>query len=221
MAERWQTSESRSAAVFFRDSTTGAPVTGLTPTGTARYKDGTAGAPAVTVTEVSGGFYRVALASVLTKDALVVVDGGGSLTTTRYVALEVPVGGYVDQLDAAVSTRATAAAQATMQAAITALGTPAQASDTTTLLARLTAARALLLDGLNNLDVAVSTRATHAEATADPSGVTTLLARLTATRAGLLDLLSNLDAAVSTRARPVDVAVTVTAPTSARGEIGP
>jgi hypothetical protein len=108
VAERIQTSEARTYAVFYRDSV-GAPVTGLTPTGTARFKDGTAGAPAVTVTEVGGGFYRVTLAATVVKDVLVVVDGGATLTTTRYVAIEIPVGGYVDKVDATVSSRATPA----------------------------------------------------------------------------------------------------------------
>jgi hypothetical protein len=201
VAERIQSSEARSYAVFFRDST-GTPVTGLTPAGIARYKDGTAGAPAVTVTEVGGGFYRVALASTVTKDVLVVVDGAGSLTTTRYVALEIPVGGYVDSIDAATSTRATLTGQTAMQ------------TDITTLVGRLTSARALLLDSLSNLDAAISSRATHAEATSDTAGTSTLLGRITSVRAGYLDLLQLLDAAVSTRATPADVHVTVSgAPT--------
>ena len=154
MAERWQTSEGRVAAVFFRDST-GAPATGLTPTASSNYKDGTAGAPAATVVEVGNGFYRVTFASALTKDVLVRVDGGATLTTTRYAALEVPVGGYVDLIDVAISTRATAAALtaltaavgtpaqaaalATLQAAVTALGAPAQAAALSALSALVTA----------------------------------------------------------------------------------
>jgi hypothetical protein len=189
VAERWQSSEARTAGCFFRDST-GAPVTGLTPTAAAAHKDGTAGAPAVAVAEVSLGFYRLTFASAPTKDVLVRVDGGATLTATRYAALEVPVGGYVDSLDTTVSSRAAAAA-------VAALGSPAQASDTATLLGRLSSTRAGLLD---NLDAAVSSRATHAEATADTSGTTTLLARLTGTRAALLDALSLLDVAVSSRA---------------------
>lgn len=137
------------AAVFFRD-TSGNPVTALTPTATSAYKDGTAGAPAATVAEVSSGFYRVTFASAPTKDVLVRVDGGGSLTTTRYIALEVPVGGYVDSVDATVSSRATSAALATVQA-----DTDALQVDTATLLARLTLARALLLD---QLDLALADR---------------------------------------------------------------
>lgn len=159
MAERWQSSEGRVAAVFFRDSV-GAPVAGLTPTAVVAYKDGTGGAPTAAVAEVANGFYRVTFSAALTKDALVRVDGGATLTTTRYAALEVPVGGYVDSLDATVSSRATAAAVATLQAAVTALGAPAQDVDMATLLARISASRALLLDLLVNLDVPVSTRAT-------------------------------------------------------------
>lgn len=63
--------------------------------------------------------------------------------------------------------------------------------DTTTLLTRLTATRAGLLD---NLDAAVSTRSVYAGA--DTGGTTTLLGRLTALRAAALD---NLDVATSTR----------------------
>jgi hypothetical protein len=197
VAERWQTSEARTAKVFLRDST-GNPMTGLTPTAVTQHADGTAGAPAASVTEItvggSRGFYLVTLAGAPTKDVVVRVDGGATLTTTRYVALEIPVGGYVDSVDATTSSRATAAAQTAMQ------------TDITTLLTRLSAARALLLDNLANVDAAISTRATHAEATGDTAGTTTLLARLTATRAGLLDALSLLDVAVSTRADSAAVA---------------
>lgn len=94
--------------MFFRDAT-GAPVTGLTPTAVVLHKDGTGGAPTATVAEVGSGFYRVSLSAAPVKDLFVRVDGGGSLTSTRYVALEVPVGGYVDDLDATVSSRATPA----------------------------------------------------------------------------------------------------------------
>lgn len=154
MAERWQTSEGRVAACFFRNDT-GSPVTGLTPTAAVLHKDGSGGAPTANVVEVGNGFYRVVFSAAPTKDVLVRVDGGGTLSTTRYVALEVPVGGYVDQLDAAISTRATALALAAVQADTDALQT-----DTATLLARLTALRAAALDFL---DVAVSTRATPAD----------------------------------------------------------
>lgn len=61
----------------------------------------------------------------------------------------------------------------------------------TTLLARLTAIRAGLLD---NIDAAVSSRSTYAGA--DTAGTTTLLARVSAARALLLD---NLDANISSR----------------------
>lgn len=64
-------------------------------------------------------------------------------------------------------------------------------SGVTTLLGRLTAIRAGLLD---NLDAAISTRSTYAGA--DTAGTTTLLGRLTLVRSLLLD---NLDAAISTR----------------------
>lgn len=148
MAERWQTSEARTAAVYFEDPAGPTPLTGLAPTATTYYKDGTAGAPAATVTEVGGGFYRVNLASAPTKDVLVRVYGGTS--TAGYAAQEIPVGGYVDNLDAAVSSRATALALAAVQA-----DTDALQVDTATLLARLTALRAAALD---YLDVAISSR---------------------------------------------------------------
>lgn len=98
-----------------------------------------------------------------------------------------------DRIDATVSSRAS-------QAAVTALGDPAQASDVATLLGRLTAARATALD---LLDVAVSSRAGAASVDALAGLVDDLEGRLTATRAGLLD---NLDAAVSSRATAASVA---------------
>lgn len=190
MAERWQTSEGRTAAVFFRD-TTGAPVTGLTPTATSAFKDGTAGAPAATVTEVGNGFYRIGFASAPTKDVLVRVDGGGTLTTTRYIALEVPVGGYVDSIDALISSRATAAAVTALSSAITALGSPAQASALT---------------------------AVQADTDALQLDTATLLARLTSARAAAMDFLAQLDPGLANRiARQSDVQVTVTGTT--RGQV--
>jgi hypothetical protein len=156
VAERWQTSESRSAAVFFEDTAGPTPLTGLTPTATTYYKDGTAGAPAATVTEVGGGFYRVSLASAPTKDVLVRVYGGSS--TAGYVAQEIPVGGYVDSVDVTVSSRASASSLASVQS-----DTDLLQVDVATLLSRLSSARATLLDLLVNLDVAVSTRATAAD----------------------------------------------------------
>jgi hypothetical protein len=189
--ERWQSSEARTAAVFFRDAT-GVPVTGLTPAATVAYKDGTAGAPTATVTAVSGGFYRLTFSAPLTKDVLVLVDGGGTLTTTRYAALEVPVGGYVDNDDVAISTRATHA-EATGDTA-----------GTTTLLSRLTGPRAVLLDNLSNLDAAVSVLTGRLSAARAvlldnlDAPISTLTGRLTAARALLLDNLSNLDAPVTT-----------------------
>ena len=194
MAERWQTSEARVAAVYFEDPAGPTPLTGLSPTAAVYHKDGTAGAPTATVAEIGGGFYRVTFSAAPTKDLVVRVYGGTS--TAGYAAQEVPVGGFPDYIDAAISSRATASALATAQA------------DLTTLVGRITATRAALLDNLANLDAAISTRATHAEATADTAGTTTLLGRLTATRAGLLDALALLDVAVSTRATPADVSST-------------
>lgn len=67
---------------------------------------------------------------------------------------------------------------------------PSDSSGTTTLLSRLSAARAGYLDVLNGLIAAIWAAVT------DSSGTTTLLSRLTALRATALD---NLDVAVSTR----------------------
>ena len=195
MAERWQTSEGRTAAVFFRD-TTGAPVTGLTPTATSAFKDGTAGAPAATVTEVGNGFYRIGFASAPTKDVLVRVDGGGTLTTTRYIALEVPVGGYVDSIDTATSTRAS-------QASVTALGSPAQAAD-------YTSARAAKLD---QLDASVSSRATAAAVTA--LGSPAQASDWTSARAAKVD---NLDAPISSRATSAAVSALSSAITAVQAD---
>lgn len=86
-------------------------------------------------------------------------------------------------LDVAVSTRSTYAG--------------ADTAGTTTLLGRLTAIRATLLDQLSLLDVAISSRLDAAGYTApDNAGVGTLVGRLTAGRASNLD---NLDALVSSR----------------------
>lgn len=195
MAERWQTAEARVAAVFFRDAS-GVPVTGLTPTATVVHKDGSGSAPTGTVAEVANGFYRVTLSAAPTKDVLVCVDGGASLSTTRYVALEVPVGGYVDNLDAAVSSRATSAALTTLQAAVTALGSPAQASALASLVTTVgTPAQASALSAL------ATACGSPAQASALTAAVVTLLAE------------------IDTRATPDDLAVTVTAPLTAHAEI--
>ena len=84
-------------------------------------------------------------------------------------------------VDAAISSRSTYAGGDT--------------AGTGTLLARLTATRAGLLDNLSNLDAAISSRSTYGGA--DTSGTTTLLARLTSTRSTLLDNLNYLDSAIS------------------------
>jgi hypothetical protein len=197
VSERWQTAEPRSAAVFFRDST-GAPVTGLTLTATAAHKDGSTGAPAVTSTEVGNGFYRIGFTTAPAKDVLVLVDGGATLTTTRYAALEVPVGGYVDAVDAPTSSRSSATAVAGVQ------------TDTTALLTRLTAARATLLDLLSRLDATVTSRSS--QASVDMVGSP-------AQAAALANAVTALTSEIGTRARPADVAVTVTTPVRAQVEI--
>jgi hypothetical protein len=82
----------------------------------------------------------------------------------------------IANLDATVSSRSTYSG--------------ADTAGTTTLLGRLTAARAGYLDVLNGIVAAIWAAVT------DSSGITTLLGRLTGTRATNLD---NLDAAISTR----------------------
>lgn len=163
MAERWTTSEARVAAVYFEDPAGPTPLTGLSPVAVVYHKDGTGGAPTATVAEVGGGFYRVTLSAAPTKDLLVRVYGGTS--TAGYAAQEIPVGGYVDYIDAAISSRATALALAVAQADIDLLQV-----DTATLLSRLTTLRAAALDFL---DVAVSTRATPADLDVTVSAPTT------------------------------------------------
>ena len=70
-------------------------------------------------------------------------------------------------------------------------------SGTTTLLSRLTATRANLLD---NLDAAISSRLSAANYTAPANAdIATLLSRLSIARAALLDNLALLDAAISSR----------------------
>lgn len=109
----------------------------------------------------------------------------------------------LDNLDATISSRTK---PADTQAAVTLVTTttnltnaPPDSSGVTTLLSRLSAARAGYLDLLNTyLDAAISSRSTYAGA--DTSGTTTLLSRLNSARAGYLDLLNTyLDAAVSSR----------------------
>jgi hypothetical protein len=127
---RQQTGENRTHRVFLTDDD-GLPLTGLTPTALAwRASDG-ASLPAPAVEEVGGGFYRV-LTGAIVADAVIRVDRG-SPGAGRYVALEVIVGGYVDSLDATVSSRATAAA-------VAALGAPAQGADLVSVQAVLVAA---------------------------------------------------------------------------------
>ena len=117
-------------------------------------------------------------------------------------------------LDAAISTRVPSDdlrlnKLANMDAAVS---TRASAADVQTLLARLTAARAALID---RLDAAVSSRATPADVPAAPD--VSALARLdvaVSTRAAPADIpaapdLANLDVAVSTRAQPSDIPAAV------------
>lgn len=187
---RWQTGETRHAVVFIADNLdVAAP--GLAPTCAARrVSDGTV-LSAPTVAEVGGGFYRFSFTAPSNDSFVFLVDAGATLDNAhRYVPVEIPAGGYPDQLDAAVSSRSSAAAVAAVQA------------DTTTLLARLTSARAALLD---NLDAAITSRESAATGATIIAFVDELETRLTAARAILLDNLSRLDVAVSTRATPADV----------------
>lgn len=142
---RWQTGEQREA-VFYLDDAAGVPQTGLAPTVVAlRVSDGTV-LPPPAVAEVGSGFYRFTFTAPAAGSYVFLADGGAALEAARFVPLEVPVGGYVDRIDVALST---------IEGLIADLGDPAQAADVATLLARLTAARAALLD---HLDVDVSTR---------------------------------------------------------------
>jgi hypothetical protein len=136
MTDRWQTNETRQEPHAFRDNA-GVPVTGLTPTATVRHVDGTANPPTATVAEIGGGGYRLVMSAPATRSLFVVIDGGPTLTATRYVFQSIPVGGYVDQVDATISSRATHA-EATSDTA-----------GTTTLVSRLTGPRAAALDNLD------------------------------------------------------------------------
>lgn len=114
-------------------------------------------------------------------------------------------------LDATVSSRASATALAAVQVDADALQ-----ADTATLLARLTSGRAALLDNLADLDAAISSlgspaqasalAAVQADADALQADTATLLARLTSGRAGLLDNLADLDASVSSLGSPAQAA---------------
>lgn len=174
MAVRQQTGEVRAQRVFITDDD-GVPATGLTPTAVARHGDTGALLTAPMVEELGDGFYRV-LTGALPADTVVRIDRG-TAGAGRYIALEVVVGGYVDSVDATITSRASSAsvtalgspAQAAALVAVSqaiddlhaAVGNPAQASAYTT-------ARAALLDNLSRLDVAVSTRATPAQITTAP-----------------------------------------------------
>lgn len=132
------------------------PGTGLSPVVTARRVSDGVVLTAPTVVAVGSGFYRFAFTAPTSDSYVFLVDAATLTGTHRYVPMEIPAGGYLDLIDVATSTRAT-------QASVTALGAPAQATDMATLLGRLTATRASLLDTLTLLDVAVSTRATPAD----------------------------------------------------------
>lgn len=172
---RWTTGETR-RAVFWLASNTDVAATGLAPTVTARRVSDGAALAAPAATEVGDGFYSFAFTAPSSDSFVFLVDGGAALDAAhRYVPLEVPAGGYVDNADVATSTRSSAV-------------------DAATLLARLTATRAGALD---LLDAATSTRATTAQLSTVQLLVDDLETRLSAARALLLD---NLDAAVSSRA---------------------
>lgn len=83
--------------------------------------------------------------------------------------------------------------------------------------ARLTGARAALLDNLANLDAAISSRSTYAGA--DTEGTTTLLSRLSTTRAAALDYL---DVSVASRLAAADgIALSTALPgTPTAGTVG-
>lgn len=146
-------------------------------------KDGAAFAAITpTVTERGSGWYSLALTTAHT-DTL--GDLALHVTATGADPSDLACRIVAGSLDADVSSRSTYAGGDT--------------AGTTTLLSRLTAIRAGLLD---NLDAAVSSRSIYAGG--DTAGTTTLLARLTAGRAGNLDLL---DVAISVLAAYVDTEV--------------
>lgn len=96
-------------------------------------------------------------------------------------------------------------AELAVVSSVTALGSPAQATDVATLLARLTSARAAALD---LLDVAVSTRASAASYTAARAALLDRLDVLLSSRAAVTDIASALNAtlaAVASRAAQTSV----------------
>ena len=183
----------RFAAHYTYDGTNKTGLTGLTAKVYA--PDGTlAGTPAVT--ELGDGIYRTAtLSPTQMGEYLCVFTAPAGTTDVRNVSAAFTVGrGGIGNLDAAISSRATAA-QVWTNGTRTITGGAGTSTltigDVQTAMTSqgFTAARGTKLD---NLDAAVSTRSTYAGG--DTAGTITLLNRLTAPRATLLD---NLDASIA------------------------
>lgn len=173
-------------------------VTGLNVSCTVRDRAGTVLANAQTATEIGGGLYRYTLAAgsnTVEGECIAVFTTATTTVDQRDIpALWVVSKGGIENLDAAVTTRlATVGYTAPDNAGITSLGT-----DLTTLLGRLSAARALLLDNLASLDAAVSSRLAAADYSATD----------------LSSIVTTLDGIVTSLA---DAAVTVVSPVSVDG----
>jgi hypothetical protein len=190
MARLYKAGEGYSKS-FTVSSSTGAAVNAdSTPTGSMLRNGAADGTVTVTITNPATGQYKAAatipggyaagdVVELLIAATIGAVATKAVVDAVRLVAFD-PLNATslgLANLDAAISTRSTYAG--------------ADTTGTTTLLARLTATRAGLLD---NLDATISSRSTYAGA--DTAGTMTLVGLLTPTRAGNLD---NLDAAVSTR----------------------
>lgn len=88
---------------------TDAAATGLTPTVSARRVSTGAVLTAPAASEVGDGFYSFSFTAPANDSFVFLVDGGATLDNAhRYIPMEVPAGGYPDNLDVAVSTRSPA-----------------------------------------------------------------------------------------------------------------
>jgi hypothetical protein len=142
------------------------PKTGLTPTVTLSKAGGSFASPAGAVSEIGNGWYKVAgnATDTATLGSLILHATGTAADPTdreyEVVAFDPQAASNLGltNLDATVSSRSTYAG--------------ADTSGTTTLLSRLTSARAGYLDVLNGIVAAIWTAVT------DSSGVTTLLSRI-------------------------------------------
>lgn len=158
--------------------------TGLTVTIDVYNPAGSLVVTAGSASEVGGGLYKYVLASgsvTAEGEYPAIFKTADTTVDAKHIPALWTIGrAGIEDLDATISSRlATAGYTAPDNASLT------------TLIGRLTAGRATLLDNLALLDAAITTRLADADyADPDNAGVATLLDRLTALRAGYLDRLN-------------------------------